>query len=230
MADTIAVFVAHPDDEVLGCGGSIAKWSDAGNKVHVIILAEGTTSRDPKRDRELRAKELSGLAQAAETAGSILGVESIQISDFPDNRMDSIDRLDVIKDIEKQILRLKPNIVVTHHSGDVNIDHRIIHEAVVTACRPQPKNTVKCLMAFEVVSSTEWQTPGSAPAFQPNWFEDISTVFDRKLKALEAYDSELRPWPHSRSVKAVEQLARWRGASVGIEAAEAFMLLRNIVK
>jgi N-acetylglucosamine malate deacetylase 1 len=228
MSDTIAVFAAHPDDEVLGCGGSIAKWSDAGSEVHVIILGEGVTSRDAVRNRESSKKELSVLAQAANTASSILGATSTQMFDFPDNRMDSIDRLDVIKDIEKQILCLKPNIVVTHHSGDVNIDHRVIHDAVVTACRPQPDSTVRLLMAFEVVSSTEWQAPGSAQAFQHNWFEDISDVFDRKIKALEAYRSELKLWPHSRSVEAVEHLARWRGASVGVEAAEAFMLLRNI--
>ncbi len=228
MTDIIAVIVAHPDDEVLGCGGSIAKWSDAGSEVHVIILAEGATSRDATRNRESRSKELSVLAQAAHAASSILGVASLQMLEYPDNRMDSVDRLDVIKDIERQVLRLKPNIVVTHHSGDLNVDHRIIHEAVVTACRPQPGSVVKCLMAFEVASSTEWQSPGSAPTFQCNWFEDISTVFNRKLKALEAYSSELRSWPHSRSLKAVEHLARWRGASIGVEAAEAFMLLRNI--
>jgi LmbE family N-acetylglucosaminyl deacetylase len=228
MIDVIAVFAAHPDDEVLGCGGSIAKWCNAGIEVHVIILGEGTTSRDAVRNRESRSKELSELAQAAHAANSTLGVASLQLFDFPDNRLDSIDRLDVIKDIEKQILRLKPSIVVTHHSGDINIDHRIIHEAVVTACRPQPGSAVKRLMAFEVASSTEWQTPGSAPIFQPNWFEDISPFINQKLKALEAYHSELRPWPHSRSIKAIEQLARWRGTSVGIEAAEAFMLLRNI--
>jgi N-acetylglucosamine malate deacetylase 1 len=228
MADVIAVFAAHPDDEVLGCGGSVAKWSNAGIEVHVIILGEGTTSRGEVRNRELHSKELSELAQAAHAANATLGAASIQLFGFPDNRLDSIDRLDVIKEVEKQIVRLKPNIVVTHHSGDINIDHRVIHEAVVTACRPQPSNTVKRLMAFEVASSTEWQTPGSAPVFQPDWFEDITPFVDLKLKALEAYHSELRPWPHSRSIKAVEQLIRWRGASVGVEAAEAFMLLRKI--
>ena len=110
----------------------------------------------------------------------------------------------------------------------MNIDHRRLHEAVVTACRPTPGHSVQRLLSFEVASSSEWQPPGSAPAFQPNWFMDISAQWERKRGALEAYDSEMRPWPHSRSLQAVEHLARWRGAQVGVEAAEAFCLLRQV--
>ena len=142
--------------------------------------------------------------------------------------MDSIDLLDVVKEVEKKNEELKPDVVVTHHGGDLNIDHRIIHQAVITACRPQPGQTVKRILSFEVPSSTEWQSPSSGNPFVPNWFEDISDTLELKIKALEAYESEMRKWPHARSIKALEHLARWRGASVGAEAAEAFMLVREI--
>lgn len=224
----ILVVAAHPDDEVLGCGGSIAKWAKGRHAVHVVILAEGATSRDAVRDRESRVVELSSLKSAACRAGEILGAVSVQVMDMPDNRMDSLDRLDVIKAIEREVERVKPEMVVTHHAGDVNIDHRIIHEAVVTACRPLPGHVVKKLLAFEISSSTEWQTSGSAAMFIPNYYVDITLELDLKMEALAEYESEMRPWPHSRSMQALEHLARWRGASVGCEAAEAFQLLREV--
>jgi len=224
----ILVVAAHPDDEVLGCGGSMARWSREDHEVHVLIMAEGATSRDAQRNRGERSEELAGLELAAKEAGRILGVSSVTLLDMPDNRMDSLDRLDVIKAIEREIDKVKPEMVVTHHAGDVNIDHRIIHEAVVTACRPQPVSCVRRVQSFEVPSSTEWQPAGSAPQFNPNCFVDISQTLELKMKALEIYNSEMREWPHSRSLQAVEHLARWRGASVGCEAAEAFQLLRII--
>ena len=225
---SILIEAAHPDDEVLGCGASAAKWAEAGKEVHVVILAEGATSRDFARNPESRIEELSALEKSAQSAGKILGVTSVRLLNFPDNRMDSVDRLEVIKIVEKQIELVKPETVVTHHSGDINIDHQITHQAVVTACRPQPRESVRRLLAFEVPSSTEWQPPDSAPSFRPNWFEDVSKTLERKLQALEIYAEEMRTWPHSRSLQAVEHLARWRGSSVGCEAAEAFILLREV--
>ena len=130
--------------------------------------------------------------------------------------------------VEALIAKHQPEIVFTHHVGDVNIDHRRLHEAVVTACRPQQGQCVKTLLCFEVPSSTEWQLPGSAPAFLPNWFIDISTTLGRKLAALDHYADELRPWPHPRSRQGVEHLAHWRGATVGVNAAEAFVLGRQL--
>ena len=132
------IIAAHPDDEVLGCGGSIAKWTNLGNEVHVLIVAEGATSRDNSRDKNARKKDLLTLSDAAIRASKILGVVSINFLKFPDNRMDSIDLLDVVKSIEEYIEDLNPEVIVTHHSNDLNIDHRIIHQAVITACRPQP--------------------------------------------------------------------------------------------
>jgi N-acetylglucosamine malate deacetylase 1 len=229
MTNSVFVIAAHPDDEVLGCGGSIARHADAGDHVQVLIVAEGATSRQQQRDRGQVDTELNDLVFAAQKAGEILGSTGVELLDLPDNRLDSIDRLDLVKLIEAKIERYQPQIVYTHHAGDVNIDHRRLHEAVVTACRPTPSHPVKRLLSFEVASSTEWQPPGSAPAFHPNWFVDISEQWNRKRLALEAYASEMRPWPHARSIQALEHLARWRGAQVGVEAAEAFCLLRQLV-
>ncbi len=223
----VLVVAAHPDDEVLGCGGTIARHADAGDQVQVLIVAEGATSRLQKRDRLQADEELSTLAQSAQMAGSILGAAGVELLDLPDNRLDSLDRLDLIKRIEKRIEQHQPQVVYVHHAGDVNVDHRFLHEAVVTACRPTPGHSVKRLLSFEVASSTEWQPPGSASVFQPNWFVDISAQWQRKRKALVAYASEMRPWPHARSLEAMEHLARLRGAQVGVEAAEAFCLLRE---
>jgi LmbE family N-acetylglucosaminyl deacetylase len=228
MSTSVLIVAAHPDDEVLGCGGTIARHADAGDVVHVLIVAEGGTSRQGQRDRDEAAKELFRLAQAAQTAGTILGAVGVELLDLPDNRLDSLDRLDLIKRIEERIAWHQPQVMYVHHAGDVNIDHRRLHEAVVTACRPTPGQPVRRLLSFEVASSTEWQPPGSAPAFQPNWFVDISAQWPRKRQALEAYAAEMRPWPHARSLEAVEHLARWRGAQVGVEAAEAFCLLRQL--
>ncbi|MDO7788352.1 PIG-L deacetylase family protein [Desulforamulus aquiferis] len=228
MTNKILVIAAHPDDEVLGCGGTIARHSSMGDEVHVVILAEGITSRGEKRFREKFTSQLSELAQAAHNANKILGVSSLTLSNFPDNRMDSLERLDIIKEVETHIDKHKPQIVYTHHFGDVNIDHRRIHEAVVTACRPAPNCPVHTILFFEVPSSTEWQLPGSGPKFEPNWFRNITDTMQLKLEALKEYQCEMRPWPHARSIEAVEYLARWRGASVGVKAAEAFVLGRNI--
>ena len=229
MNKPIFIVAAHPDDEVLGCGGTIARHADEGDQVQVLIVAEGATSRQEQRNRNQASDELSALAQAAQQAGKILGAQGVELLALPDNRLDSLDRLDLIKQIELRIERHQPQVVYTHHAGDVNIDHRRLHEAVVTACRPTPGQPVRRLLSFEVASSTEWQPPGSAPAFQPNWFVDISAQWLCKREALEAYASEMRPWPHARSIQAVEHLARWRGAQVGVEAAEAFCLLRQLV-
>jgi len=227
---TTLVIVAHPDDEILGCGASIAKWSNAGEEVHIVIMAEGETSRDASRNVKSKHNELLLLEKSAQQAGNIVGASSVKLLGFPDNRMDSIDRLDVIKEVEWQIDKFKPSTVVTHQAGDLNIDHRIVHEAVITACRPQPNNLVSRLLAFETPSSTEWQTSGSNINFQPNWFEEVGETIERKIEALKVYKSEMREHPHARSLQGIEYLAKWRGNSVGLEVAESFVLLRDIIR
>jgi LmbE family N-acetylglucosaminyl deacetylase len=223
------VVAAHPDDEVLGCGATIARLSHEGWKVHVLIVAEGATSRAEKRDIEANSAELSALAKCAEEANKILGAASVKLLSLPDNRLDSIDLLDIVKIVEDHVLKYKPSLIFTHHAGDVNIDHKILHDAVIAACRPQPNHSVKELLFFEVPSSTEWRPASSGIYFTPNYFYDVSAHISKKMTALSAYNPEMRNFPHPRSVDAVNHLARWRGASVGCEAAEAFMLGRCIV-
>ena len=221
--EKVLVIAAHPDDEVLGCGGTIARHADAGDQVHILIVAEGATSRQLQRDRIQASEELSALGKAANTAGSVLGTAGVELLDLPDNRLDSIDRLDLIKQIEDRINYHQPQVIYVHHAGDVNVDHRRLHEAVITACRPTPGQSVRRMLSYEVASSSEWQPPGSAPTFTPNWFIDICAHVSK------VYASEMRAWPHARSLEALEHLARWRGAQVGVEAAEAFFLLRQVI-
>jgi N-acetylglucosamine malate deacetylase 1 len=226
MKQSILILAAHPDDEVLGCGGTIAKLADEGTIVHVAFLADGVLSR--VGEQTVQQQELNVRRVAAQKACEIIGVKSVSFGDFPDNRMDTIPLLDITQAVEILITKRQPEMIFTHHAGDVNIDHRRLHEAVVTACRPQQGHPVKTILCFEVPSSTEWQLPGSAPVFTPNWFVDISETLERKLAALEAYADELRNWPHPRSRQGVEHLAHWRGATVGVDAAEAFILGRQL--
>jgi len=225
----ICVIAAHPDDEILGCGGTIAKHINDGDEVYVLIMAEGITSRNDKRDRKSREKELSELTKAAHEAHEILGTTSLQLLDSPDNRMDSVDFIDIVKIIEKRLAGMSPDIVYTHHWGDLNIDHRITHQAVMTAFRPKPGLSVKKILCFEIPSSTDWQTPNMNTIFSPNYYVNISGTLHQKLKALKSYSSEMNPWPHTRSIEAVEHLAHWRGSSMGLEAAEAFIIVRDII-
>ncbi|WP_378950613.1 PIG-L deacetylase family protein [Pelosinus sp. sgz500959] len=227
-AKKILVIAAHPDDEVLGCGATMAKHVQAGDKVDVVILGEGITSRDNIRNREQHSKLFLELQQSAKRANDILGVSTVTFGTFPDNRMDSLDLLDVVKTIEFFIEKFNPDIVYTHHHGDVNVDHQIVNRAVITACRPLPGVKFKTILFFEVASSTEWQVPSLNSSFNPNWFVDVSDTVQLKRKALQAYQSEMREWPHPRSINAVEYLAKWRGATIGVEAAEAFSLGRHI--
>lgn len=222
----ILVVAAHPDDEVLGCGATLARHARAGDTVHVLIVAEGATSRDDRRDVATRAPEIARLRAAAEVAAQTLGVASVSFGGLPDNRLDSVALLDVVKLIEQQVQTHRPAVVYTHHAGDLNVDHGVVHRAVLTACRPLPGQAIERLLFFEVPSSTEWAIGGAA--FTPNYFVDASETLALKMKALQAYASEMRPWPHPRSCAAVEHLARWRGACVGREAAEAFILGREI--
>ena len=207
----VLVVAAHPDDEVLGCGGTIARHADSGDHVQVLIVAEGSTSRQQNRDRDKVRDELFTLAKAAQAAGSILGAAGVELLDFPDNRLDSLDRLDLIKRIEERIELHQPDCVYVHHSGDVNVDHRRLHEAVVTACRPVPGHVVKRLLSFEVASSTEWQPLGLVWPFSPTglWIFQIN---GSASVMLWVYSNEMRAWPHARSsIRTFGTLARRSG-------------------
>ena len=216
------VVASHPDDEMLGCGATLAKLITCGTKVHVLFMTDGVGARDNNsKDRQRRQA-------AAQEASKIVGLSSLTFLDFPDNQMDSVPLLEIIKQVEGHIRRLTPDTIFTHHGGDLNIDHRLANQAVFTACRPQQGQGVKSIFCFEVPSSTEWQSSEAALPFVPNFYIDVSQHQSKKMAALQAYADELRPWPHPRSLRAIEHLLGWRGATIGVEAAEAFMVGRLV--
>jgi len=216
----ILIIAAHPDDEVLGCGGTIARHVDAGDSVEVIFVADGVTSRPACPQSEIAKRQ-----EAARTALGILGVHRQHQLAFPDNRLDTVPLLDIVQALERLITLIAPEVVYTHHHGDLNVDHRRVHEAVLTACRPQPRNCIREIYSFEVMSSTEWNSSGKQP-FIPQMYIDISAQLTRKLEALAAYGDELRQAPHSRSIEHLRSLATHRGHEVGMLAAEAFSAIR----
>jgi LmbE family N-acetylglucosaminyl deacetylase len=224
MNESVLIVAAHPDDEVLGCGGTIAAHAAAGDVVHIMFLADGESSRGGGDEAAIAARQ-----ERAREAASILGAETPRFLGLPDNRLDSVPLLDVIKRVEAVVEEVNPTVVYTHHRGDLNIDHRIAFQATVTACRPQPGAPVRAIYCFEALSSTEWAAGGPGEQFQPTLFVDIRRHLPEKMRALASYGKELRPFPHPRSPEAVVALARLRGASAGIEAAESFMVVRRVV-
>lgn len=219
----VLVVAAHPDDEALGCGGAMRRHADAGDKIDVLFLCDGVGARNQNTGGESSARR-----EAANSAAKILGASEPLFLNFPDNRLDSVPLLDIVQAIEGVIGEIRPQVVYTHHGGDLNVDHRIAMGAVMTACRPHAGSPVRSIYAFEVPSSTEWAPPRAEDAFLPQHFVDISAQLYAKLAALDAYKTEMRTFPHPRSIEAVTALAKWRGASAGLEAAEAFAVLRQI--
>jgi LmbE family N-acetylglucosaminyl deacetylase len=223
----VLVVAAHPDDEVLGCGGTIPRLVQEGHKVHISVLGEGVTSRYPQPDQADRAL-VDALYTCSRRAAELLGAEPPYFCDLPDNRFDSLPLLDIIKAVEGLVERLQPQVIYTHHGGDLNIDHMLACRAVLTATRPVPGCPVKEIYAFEVPSSTEWAFQRLEPAFRPNVFVDISATIEAKLQAMQQYATEVRPFPHPRSPEALQAIARRWGSVVGVEYAEAFELVRLV--
>lgn len=225
MTKKVLVVVAHPDDEVLGCGGTLAKFAATGHDVRLMILADGESSRVEGGDL---IEKIGFRKEACLQASKVIGIQDIVFFDFPDNRLDTVPLLDIVMKIEKYSQKFLPDIVFTHHGGDLNIDHRIAFEACMTAFRPIPGRSVKKIITFEVLSSTEWQSPYHPLTFKPNWFVSIGSTYDQKVKAFEFYREETREFPHPRSLAALRNLAEYRGAMIGCELAEAFMLIRSL--
>lgn len=232
----VLVVAAHPDDDVLGMGGTILKHSKRGDIVRIIYLATGITSRrssghhnSPRyeiseKEKKLMLDEIANLRKNATKASKILKVNSIGFFDFPDNEMDTVPLLKIVKTIEKEIEKFQPEVVYTNHRGDLNVDHRVTFQATLTACRPG-SNKVRELLSFEVPSSTEWNYPIS---FTPNYFVDIAKELEKKLQAMESYEHESKKFPHPRSSKSLRSIAyRW-GSVSGTNAAEAFEIIRKI--
>lgn len=224
----ILIVASHPDDEVLGVGGTAARHADEGDRVHVLIMAEGSTSRDDQRDSKAHGQAIDALKQAARAAADCLGTEPPRFAGLPDNRMDQLDLLDIVKHVEAVVNDVDPRIVYTHHGGDLNLDHRLTHQAVLTACRPLPGTKVEAVYCFETLSSSEWATPEIGRPFIPCHFVDIGKQLEKKREALGCYKQEMRAFPHSRSIENVEHLARFRGGCVGLDAAEAFAVARQL--
>ena len=226
----ILLVVAHPDDELLGLGATMHKLiHEQGCIVHVVILGEGITSRADSRDTQLWEKELATHRQNIKLAQSAIGYQSVSVYDFPDNRFDSVALLDIIKVIEKEKAEFNPEIIFTHHGGDVNIDHQRTFEAVITACRPMAHESVKTIITFETPSGTEWRASTDPRHFIPNLFFSVSKAdVDAKIKGMESYEFEKRAYPHPRSPQALTiQAQRW-GVTVGCDYAEAFCIVRSI--
>lgn len=218
----ILVIVAHADDEAIGMGGTIAKHAQNGDQINLITLTNGVGSREEaaSKDIELRQKSLK-------QAMKILGVTHHFGFDFPDNQLDCIPLLEIVKKIESVLFSYQPNMVYTHFYHDLNIDHQIAHRATMTACRPIPTSSIQSILSFPVRSSSEWQSASIAQA-NPNYFVDITGFESLKNQALLAYQQELRDFPHSRSLKAIEAQQIECGARIGVSAAEAFYLERGV--
>jgi LmbE family N-acetylglucosaminyl deacetylase len=221
------IIVAHPDDEVLGCGGTIARMAQEGNEVYIAIMGEGITSRYDRT--ELAPKKLiKELRQCSLRVAKHLGAKDLFFHNLPDNRFDTVPLLEIVKYIEKLLQNLNPKIVYTHHGGDLNIDHTIVHRAVLTASRPLANQSVKTIYTFEIPSSTDWAFGKLSPVFQPNTFVAIDEFLKIKVRAMQIYDTESRSFPHPRSPEALESVAlRW-GSIAGMRAAEAFELVRKL--
>ncbi len=221
------IVAAHPDDEVLGCGGTIARLADEGHAVFIAILGEGVTSRYDRREQADTAV-VDALRETTRRVAAHLGAKDLFTYDLPDNRFDMLPLLEVVKIIETLVRDLKPDVVYTQHGGDLNIDHTVTFRATLTATRPMAGADVRAVYAYEVSSSTEWAFGQFDPSFRPQRYVDIASTLDRKIEAMQMYESESRAAPHPRSPDALRALAVRRGSEVGYQAAEAFTVVREL--
>ncbi len=222
---TALVVAAHPDDDVLGMGGTMARLADQGVTVLVHFLGSGVGSRgvaDPAEVARRRA--------AADAACAVLGATVVGVGDAPDNMFDTVPMLELSQVVEGLKREHAPHWVFTSHAGDLNVDHRLTCQAVLTAFRPQPGETFAQVSSFEINSSTEWSAPSLYPPFLPDTHVDVTDQLERCLEAYACYDEETRPDPHPRSVEAVRIRRQLRGREVGVMAAEAFVTLRRVVR
>jgi LmbE family N-acetylglucosaminyl deacetylase len=219
----VLIVAAHPDDEVLGCGATAARLAREGHAIYISILGEGLTARS-----EADRWALPNLHACARRVAEMIGATDLHLHGLPDNRLDALPLLDVIKIVEERIGMLRPEVVYTHSCGDLNVDHQVTHRAVLTATRPTSGHPVREVYAFEVASSTEWAFGRFDSAFRPNVFVNIEQELGIKTAAMAVYESECRPFPHPRSREALEAAARRWGSVVGCMAAEAFELIRSV--
>ena len=217
----ILVVAAHPDDEVLGLGGTLARHAAEGDEVTIFLVADqGSARYDESRIREVRA--------AARAAAARLGVEDVRFGGLEDQVLDGRPVLEVTQRVEAVLREVRPEIVFTHHRGDINRDHAVVHEATLTAARPYSTPFLRRILTYETPSASEWAGPYPEAAFVPNVFVDISAHLEAKLAAMAAYATELRDSPHPRSLEALRHRAAHWGSVVGVPAAEPFQLVREV--
>jgi LmbE family N-acetylglucosaminyl deacetylase len=220
-AARVLVFAAHPDDDVLGMGGTIALHALRGDEVRVVCVTDGSSTQYPG-DAELRARK----EREAQAAANVLGVAEYVHLDLPDMRLDTIAHVDLNRVVEEHVRASRPATVYTAHP-DVNLDHRALFDSVAVATRPVPEQAVRRLLTYAPTSSTEW-TPAATNWFVPNWFVDVTETLPRKLEAFACFETEARDYPHPRSPRALEAHAQFFGATVGCEHAEPFVLVRSL--
>jgi LmbE family N-acetylglucosaminyl deacetylase len=223
----VLVIAAHPDDEVLGCGATISRLAMLGHEIHILILATGLTSR-PNYDIQSSDASLQIHYNRAQRAGLHLGAKNVTFAGLPDQKMDTIPLLEITQRIEEEIDSVKPQTIFTHHGGDLNMDHVIAFRATLTATRPSAGCIVQSLYSYEIPSSTEWGFQKFEPRFQPNLFYDVTKTIRTKIEAMQIYESEVRDFPHPRSPSALEAIARRWGSVCGVQAAEAFEIVREL--
>ncbi|OGP71642.1 MAG: hypothetical protein A2Y80_07095 [Deltaproteobacteria bacterium RBG_13_58_19] len=222
----VLVIAAHPDDEALGCGGTLLRHKAQGDRLSICLLGDGVSSRG--QQGKVLKQALKDRGRAAAAFAAFVQAELHLIGGFKDNQFDTAPFLKIVQAVEGLVRSYQPDLVYTNHGGDLNIDHAITARAVLTALRPGCGHQVKRLLAFEVLSSTEWQSPALAEPFAPNVFVDITPFLPGKLAALACYQEELKAFPFPRSREGVEHLAAFRGLQAGVKAAEAFMLIREV--
>jgi len=215
------ILAAHPDDEVLGCGGTMARRAKEGHEVVAAILTDGAVTRYKKGMAKVLRANAAGCAKT-------LGISRVVFRDLPNQGLDAVPITKVIKEVEGIIRDFKPDIIYTHDRGDLNRDHAVIHEATLVAARPLPAGGVKELFTYFVPSSSEYNDAGEREIFIPNVFVDITATIDKKVKAFAHYKSEARPYPHPRSPRALRIYAERWGIQAGLKYAEAFRLIRWI--
>ena len=227
---TTLVLVAHADDETLGCGATIARLTAAGQRVCVAVLGDGVTARYVDLpDRDAVHAEIDARWRMFVAACACLGAEAKAPAEWlPDNRFDTLPRLTLARAVEGVIAQVRPDQIYTHHAGDLNVDHRRVAEAVLTATRPGGAYAVREVYAFEVPSSTEWVFGAIEPRFSPNVFVNVTSTLARKLEAMSFYDTEVRPSPHPRSIEMLKARAAYWGAMAGFAAAEPLQLIRSL--
>lgn len=225
MNKKILIVAAHPDDEVLGCGATAKRLQSEGNEVYTLILSAGKASRHEENLAEAQTK----LKEELKKANDIIGAKETFTADFPDNAFDSVALIEIVKKIEAIKNEIKPDVIFTHHIGDMNVDHQLTHRAVLTATRPMKDEPVKEIYSFEIPSSTEWNSFNKDTAFIADVFFDITKTINTKLSAMAEYKSELREYPHPRSLQHIKELAKVNGTKVGLEFSENFMLIRKII-